>query len=71
MIALACDAVEVKAKYQLPGIHPKSTGNRNVTLLFLGSLYLYQTAASQKRVFYPHKIYLKSIEFFVFFVLEF
>jgi hypothetical protein len=28
MIALACDAVEVKAKYPLPGIRPTSTSKQ-------------------------------------------
>jgi hypothetical protein len=41
MIALACDAVEVKAKYPLPGINPTSTSKQK-SYIFLGSLHLYQ-----------------------------
>jgi hypothetical protein len=33
MIALACDAVEAKAKYPLPGIHPTSTSKQKCSVL--------------------------------------
>jgi hypothetical protein len=71
MITLACDAVEVKAKYQLPGIHPKSTSNRNVTLLFfripipLSDCCITEVRfLSSQNLFEIHRV-------FVFFVLEF